>query len=292
MKIEEGKIQVDGYAIWYRKVDKSGIPLLILHGGPGAGHEYLLPLEGLGRSVIFYDQLGCGKSDVPDDVSLWRMERFTNEIDQLRKALELDQIHLFGQSYGGWLAIEYLLTQPKGVLSSTLASTSASVSQYINEMNKLKAGLPVATYQMIKQYEAMQAFDHPQYQAAYFEFLKRHMCRLDSWPDVLVRTTANINNFPGYKIMWGSNEFEPSGNLKNWDRTGRLGEIRIPTLITVGKYDEMPAVCANTLQRGLADAQVVIFEESAHMPHLEETEKYLKIVADFLNKVERKLKVR
>ena len=129
MKIEEGKINLDGYQIWYRRVGNGGIPLLTLHGGPGAGHDYLEPLERLAtdRSVIFYDQLGCGKSDQPDDRSLWQIERFVAEVNTVRQSLGLEQIHLLGQSWGGWLAIEYMLSHPQGVVSLILASTSASL---------------------------------------------------------------------------------------------------------------------------------------------------------------------
>src|SRR3970040_325423 len=108
MNTKEGKIKIDGYQIWYRRVGNGGIPLLTLHGGPGAGYDYLEPLERLAtdRSVIFYDQLGCGKSDQPDDRSLWRIERFVAEVDKVRQALGLEQIHLLGQWWGGSLAIE------------------------------------------------------------------------------------------------------------------------------------------------------------------------------------------
>ena len=115
MNTKEGKIKIDGYQVWYRRVGNGGIPLLTLHGGPGAGHDYLEPLEGLAtdRSVIFYDQLGCGKSDQPDDRSLWRIERFVAEVNTVRQALGLEQIHLLGQSWGGWLTIEYMLSRPQ-----------------------------------------------------------------------------------------------------------------------------------------------------------------------------------
>ncbi|MDX2093225.1 MAG: alpha/beta fold hydrolase, partial [Kofleriaceae bacterium] len=133
MHDEQGYIPVDGHRVWYRRVGSGGIPLLLLHGGPGAGHDYLEPLEGLARDreVIFFDQLGCGRSDQPADRSLWRIERFVREIDTVRAALGLDRIHLLGQSWGGWLGIEYLLSQPRGIVSATLASTSASIPQFV-----------------------------------------------------------------------------------------------------------------------------------------------------------------
>ena len=288
MKIEEGKINVDGYQIWYRRVGNGGIPLLTLHGGPGAGHDYLEPLERLAtdRSVIFYDQLGCGKSDQPDDGSLWRIERFVAEVDKVRQALGLEQIHLLGQSWGGWLAIEYMLTHPQGVVSLILASTSASLPQFVAETTRLKAELPLEIYQTLQRYEAMGDYHHPDYEAAVLEFYKRHVCRLDPWPEPLLHTIANLNGNAVYETMNGPNEFIVIGNLKNWDRTDRLGEISVPTLITVGRYDELTPTCAETLHRGIPNSRLVIFEESAHLAHLEEPDKYRQVVADFMVEIE------
>jgi len=288
MKIEEGKINVDGYQIWYRRVGNGGIPLLTLHGGPGAGHDYLEPLERLAtdRSVIFYDQLGCGKSDQPDDGSLWRIERFVAEVDKVRQALGLEQIHLLGQSWGGWLAIEYMLTHPQGVVSLILASTSASLPQFVAETTRLKAELPLEIYQTLQRHEAMGDYHHPDYEAAVLEFYKRHVCRLDPWPEPLLHTIANLNGNAVYETMNGPNEFIVIGNLKNWDRTDRLGEISVPTLITVGRYDELTPTCAETLHRGIPNSRLVIFEESAHLAHLEEPDKYRQVVADFMVEIE------
>jgi proline-specific peptidase len=143
MDMQEGTISVDGYRGWYRRVGSGGTPLLILHGGPGAGHDYLETLDALAAdcTVVFYDQLGCGKSDQPNDRSLWRMQRFVAEVGTVRCALELERIHLLGHSWGGWLAIEYLLTHPRGVLSVMLASTSAIIPQFVAEASRLKAAL-------------------------------------------------------------------------------------------------------------------------------------------------------
>lgn len=289
MKSEEGKIRVEnGYQIWYRRVGNGGIPLLILHGGPGAGHDYLEPLGELAtdRPVIFYDQLGCGKSDQPDDRSLWQMERFVAEVDTVRQALGLEQIHLLGQSWGGWLAIEYMLTGPTGVVSLILASTSASIPQFVAETKRLKSELPPEVYETMQRYEATGEYHHPEYEDATLEFYRRHLCRLAEWPEPLLRSAANVTDNPVYETMNGPNEFMVIGNLKDWDRTDRLSQISAPTLITVGRYDELTPTCAETLHQGIPNSQVVIFEESAHAAHLEETEKYLHVVAEFLAEIE------
>jgi len=284
LKIEEGKINVAGYQIWYRRVGHGGIPLLTLHGGPGAGHDYLEPLERLAtdRSVIFYDQLGCGKSGQPDDRSLWRIERFVAEVDTVRRALGLEQIHLLGHSWGGWLAIEYMLSRPRGVVSLILASTSASLPQFVAETTRLKTELPLEIYQTLQRYEALGDYHHPDYEAAVLEFYKRHLCRLDPWPEPLLRSIDTLTGNIVYETMNGPNEFIVIGNLKKWDRTDRLGEISVPTLITVGRYDELTPACAETLRRGILNSRMVIFEESAHLAHLEEPDKYRQVVTDFL----------
>ena len=288
MKIDEGTLNVDGYQIWYRCVGNGGIPLLTLHGGPGAGHDYLEPLERLAtdRPVIFYDQLGCGESDQPDDRSLWQIERFVAEVNTVRQSLGLEQIHLLGQSWGGWLAIEYMLSHPQGVVSLILASTSAGLPQFVAETTRLKAKLPLEVYQTLQRYEATGDYHHPDYEAAVLEFYKRHMCRLDPWPEPLLRTIANLNGNAVYETMNGPNEFMVIGNLKDWDRTDRLAEISVPTLITVGRYDELTPTCAETLHRGIPDSRMVIFEESAHLAHLEEPDKYRQVVADFMVETE------
>jgi proline-specific peptidase len=289
MKTEEGKISVEsGYQIWYRRIGNGGIPVLTLHGGPGAGHDYLKPLDRLvtDRPVIFYDQLGCGKSDQPDDRSLWKIERFVAEVDTLRLALGLEKVHLLGQSWGGWLAIEYMLTKPAGVVSLILASTSASVPQFVAETKRLKSELPGDVYETMQRYEASAEYHHPDYEEATMEFYRRHVCRLDEWPEPLLRSLDNLTDNPVYGTMNGPNEFMVIGNLKDWDRTDRIGEITVPTLITVGRYDELTPDCAETLHQGISNSQMVVFEESAHLAHLEETEKYLQVVADFLARVE------
>lgn len=290
MDAHEGTIQINGYTVWYRQVGSGGIPLLLLHGGPGAGHDYLEPLEALAtdRTVILYDQLGCGKSDRPDDPSLWTIDRFVNEVAEVRRALDLDRVHLFGSSWGGWLAIEYMLTQPTGITSLTLASTSASIQQFVAEADKLKAALPQDTRTVMEHYEQAQDWRHPDYETAVMVFYQRHLCRLDPWPDCLQRSSHNLDDNAVYASMNGPNEFIVTGTLRDWDRTDRLNEIRVPTLITVGRFDEIPPACAETLHCGIPGSQLRVFEHSAHVAHIEEPEAYQTTLAAFFAHVEGK----
>lgn len=290
MKIEEGFIPVDGHRVWYRRLGSGGIPLLLLHGGPGAGHDYLESLAALAdeRPVIFYDQLGCGRSDQPDDISLWQFDRFVREVDTVRSALGLDRIHLLGQSWGGWLSVEYMLTHPPGIVSLVLASTSASIPQYVAEVEKLKAALPADLYRTMQRCEAAGDYRNPEYEAAVRVFYQRHLCRLDPWPDALLRTVRNLDGNAVYATMNGPNEFIVTGHLRTWDRIDRVHEIDVPTLITVGGHDEVPLACSTTMQERIPDSRLVVFEHSGHTAHLEETDRYLAVVREFLREQERR----
>lgn len=286
----EGYADVPGGRVWYKVVGSGGgVPLLTLHGGPGAGHDYLESLEALSsdRPVIFFDQLGCGKSDQPEDVSLWRIERYVDEVKALREALSLDRIHLFGQSWGGWLAIEYMLGKPSGIGSLILASTSASIPQSAAEAERLRATLPESVLETLRRYEAVGDYHNPEYEEAMMPYYTRYFCRLDPFPEPIMRSMNNLAGNPvPYETIQGPNEFTFIGNLRDWNRIERLAEIDVPTLITCGRFDLLGPPCADTLSRGLPNSELQIFEDSAHMAHLEETDRYLKIMRDFLARIE------
>ena len=285
MREEEGHIDVPGGQVWYKVVGSGeSVPLLTLHGGPGGGHDYLEPLNALAseRPVVFFDQLGCGKSDTPDDVSLWRIDRFVDEVTAVRDALGLDRIHLLGHSWGGWLAIEYMLGAPSGVVSLTLASTSASIPQFVYEAGTLISELPREMAETMRRLEAEGDFENPEFEAGMMEFYKRHLCRLDPWPDPIMRSLENLDGNIVYETMNGPTEFTVIGNMKDWNRIEKLGEIVAPTLITCGRYDELTPACSRTLRQGIMNSRMHVFERSAHMAHLEETESYLQILSEFL----------
>lgn len=288
-KEREGLLDVPGGRVWYKIAGGGpGVPLLLLHGGPGAGHDYLEPLEALGdgRPVVFYDQLGCGKSDIPDDLSLWELPRFVEEVDAVREALGLERVHLLGHSWGGWLALEYMAKKPRGVVSLTLASTSASITSYLDAVPELLAGLPQDAQDTIAQHEAAGTTTSPEYLAAAFVYYQKYLCRMQPWPEPMMRTGINIQNTPVYHHMWGPSEFTLTGNLKGWDRESLLSEIDVPTLITVGRYDEIVPAISESMHKRIAGSELVIFEDSAHSAHAEEAEKYASVLGDFLHRAE------
>lgn len=281
----------NGYRIWYKIVgDRTGIPLLTLHGGPGAGHDYLEPLEALGseRPVVFYDQLGCGRSDKPDSRALWTIERFADEIDEVRQALGLDRLHMLGQSWGGWLGVEYLLRHPPGLASFVLASTSASIPQFTAECNRLIGEMPQAMQDALAVHGLRSDYDHPDYQAAMMEFYRRHVCRLADWPDCLMRTVANLDRNQVYDTINGPNEFTTIGNLRYWDRLADLHTIKTPVLLTCGAYDELGPACSQSMLELIPDARMQVFAHSAHTAHIEEPEAYMACVSAFLKSVEQR----
>jgi proline-specific peptidase len=283
---EEGFADVPGGRVWFTRLGAGdATPLLMLHGGPGAGHDYLAPLgEALAadRPVVMYDQLGCGRSEQPDDTSLWTVDRFADEVDAVRTALGLDRIHLLGQSWGGWLAIEYMTRGTTGVERLVLASTSASAREFMAGARELIAQLPEPHRSVLTEGGERGEYDTPAYHEAVEEFYRRHVCRLDPWPPALEATVANLDGNAVYATMNGPTEFDVIGPLRTWDRTLQLGRIDVPTLITVGRYDEIPPSCAETLRAGIPHSRVVVFEHSGHVSHLEEPEAYVAAVREFL----------
>ena len=289
MGVEEGRIPFRGYETWCRSLgDGPGIPLLCLHGGPGSTHVGLKALDPLAdeRRVVLYDQLGSGNSSQPHDPSLWTVELFVAELANVREALGLDRVHLLGHSWGGQLAQEYALTQPAGLVSLVLSSTLSSAALWRKESLRLREGLPPETRRALDEHEAAGTTGDPEYERAIFEFLHQHLCRLDPWPPV-IEEVLRSTNLEVYNTMWGPSEAHPTGVLADWDVTPRLGEIQVPALVLCGRYDEATPLQAETIAAALPDAELVIFEQSAHTAPIEEPERYLATVRAFLARVER-----
>jgi proline-specific peptidase len=285
----EGTIEVPGGRVWYRVVGDGGIPLLCLHGGPGMAHDYISALADLAdrRAVIFYDQLGCGRSERPEDASLWTLERSVAEVEAVRQALGLDRFHLFGNSWGGWLALQYTLDAKPNLASLIISSSPPSVDRAVREMNELRKQLPDDVQRVLDDHEARQFFDCPEYTAAIMAFYKRHLCRLDPWPEIVERSMGPSFGAGPYLTMWGPSEFGPvTGNLNGWDITGRLGEINTPTLLTVGRHDEMWPSHMADMRDLMPHAELIIFEESSHMAFVEERPAYVAAMNRFLDAVE------
>ena len=281
-----GYISVEGGKVWYKiaGAGKPAVPLLTLHGGPGYPHDYLEPLEQLAdeRPVVFYDQLGCGQSDRPSDRTLWRVDRFVRELAQVRQALGLERIHLFGHSWGAMLAVDYMLSGAPAA-SLILASPALSIPRWMEDAARLRKTLPGDVQATLQHHEAAGTTETLRYRDATMQYYQRYLCRLDPWPEPMNRS-HEASSGAVYREMWGPSEFHATGNLINYDRTGRLSEVAVPTLYTCGRYDEATPEATGWYRSLTPHAELLVFERSAHMPHLEETDAYLAVLRDSLNR--------
>ena len=281
-------VDVPGGRVWCEVVGAgAGLPLVVLHGGPGFPHSYVRSLEALAdeRPVVFYDQLGCGLSDRPDDTSLWTTERAVAELAAVRRSLELDRFHLLGQSWGSMLATDYALTRPGGIASLILASPCLSIPRWVEDATRFRHALPADVQQVIDSHEAAGNTACPEYIAAMLVYYKRHVCRMEPWPEELERTFAGEGH-QVYETMWGPSEFTVTGSLRDFDRSGRLHEIDVQTLFTCGRYDEATPETVGWYRSLLPGAELTVFEESSHLAHLEERDGYNAVARAFLQRCE------
>lgn len=282
--VSEGYIDVPGGKVWYRVVGEGDeTPLLCLHGGPGATHHVLEPLEALAdrRRVIFYDQLGCGKSDRPEDPSLWTVDRFVEELVQVRAALELDNLHLFGSSWGGVLAMQYVLDRQPDLQSLILCGSPASMPRWTADCKELLEQLPAEVVKVIYEHEAAGFTTCPEYVAATMSFYREHMCRLNPWPAGLERSFTEYG-YLVYAVMNGPGEFTVIGTLKDWDVTDRLGEIKVPTLLVGGRYDECRPAHLEDMHRRIPGSQLAIIEDASHLCFAEQPAEFTALINSFL----------
>jgi proline iminopeptidase len=281
-------VAVHGYRFFWKSLGDPGPAgtVVTLHGGPGATHDYLLCFADLvahGYRVVFYDQLGCGKSELPKGESEYSVDRDVEDLDEFRRALGIDRMHLLGSSYGGLLAMAYALAHPEPLRTLTVASGLASVPLTVREMQRLCRELPPPFPAFLARHDARGEFQHPEYLAAVDQFYRRHLCRLSPWP-AEVTYTLEHGNSPKYRVMNGPNEFTITGTIRDWDATARLGEIHVPTLVTVGRYDEVTPVVAAAIHRGIPGSELAVFSQSSHTAFWEERALYMETLGKFLGR--------
>ncbi len=289
----EGTVAFGDMRTWYRvsgDLDSPLTPVVIVHGGPGATHHYLLSLSALalsGRPVIHYDQVGCGNSthrrDAGDD--FWTVALFRDELDNLLDALGLSaRFHLLGQSWGGMLGAEFALTRPAGLRSLILSNSPASMELWVSEATRLRTELPAQVRETLDTHEAAGSLEDPQYVAATQVFYDRHVCRVVPNPPEVRRSWELMAEDPTvYRTMNGPNEFYCIGTLRTWSVVGRLGAISAPTLVLSGRYDEATPTTLAPFVTEIAGARWEVFDQSSHMPFVEEPARYLEIVNAFLS---------
>ncbi len=283
---ETRRVAIDGHEVVTYSYGSGAEVVLLLNGGPGLPCDYLrdphLPLVERGYRVVTYDQLGCGASDKPDDPGLWTIGRYVEEVETLRQALDLGEVHLLGHSWGGWLAIDYGIAYPGNLRTAILENTCADMPHMISELERHRGALGPETVAMMQRHEAEGTLDHPEYEAAITILNHRHVCRLAEWP-AAVHCSLDDWNMKVYGVMQGPNEFLFTGNLKDWNRIADLHAIAVPALITVGRHDELSPACALKMKLALPDARLHVFPNSSHLPFHEEPEAYMAVLTDFLD---------
>ncbi|MDX6314961.1 MAG: L-proline amide hydrolase [Streptomyces sp.] len=288
-----GLIDFKDWHTWYRVTGTLGDSperLVIRLGGPGAGHDYTLRIARIaeqGRPVVHYDQLGIGLSThLPDRrTDFWTVQLFLDELDNLLAALGIDGgYHLLGQSWGGMLAAEHAVRRPAGLRSLVIANSPASMELWLAAAAGLRAGLPPEVQKTLLAHESAGTTDSPEYQAAEKVYNDRHVCRIVPNPPEVEATWAKLAADPTvYHTMNGPNEFHVIGTLKEWTVIDRLHLVEAPTLLVSGRHDEATPATLQPFADRIPDVHWEIFEDSSHMPHIEEEERYLQVVGAFLD---------
>ena len=281
-----------GHRIHYEVYGDGPESLVGLHGGPGAGAaslRRLAELAGDSIRVVLYDQLGCGSSDRPADPSLWMIDRFVDELESVRRQLDLGVVHLLGRSWGSFLGLQYTLDHPESVRTLMVCSAGASVADEVVGLERVRACLGQQPLATLRRYEAAADFSNPEYTSILHRIYAHHVRRCTPFDerrslDELGAFLADTTDLgPAFEVMWGPNELLCTGNLRAWDVTDRLGEIAVPVLIVAGWFDAVGLDAVRKIAALVPDNECVILGNSSHALLLEkEADLYLCIVRDFL----------
>ena len=283
---ESFNIEVDGYNVVAYSFGQGKEVLFCLNGGPGLPCDYVRDahswLAEKGYRVVAFAQLGCGKSDSPEDASLWTIERYVEETETVRAALNLGVVHLYGQSWGTWFGIEYALTYPNTFKTITLANGAADIPHLAGELKRLRQALGTETEAMMQRHEAEGSEEHAEYQGAVTLLNYRHVCRLDVWPDAVNRSFSDLNMGP-YKVIWGANEFTTTGNIKDWNRIPDLPRISQPALVLCGQHDHLTPACSQKMHDALPDSRIKVLKNCSHLSMWEAPDEYFETLLNFLD---------
>ena len=285
-----GRCAVPGGQVWYERLNPTaaGTPILVVHGGPGTPHDYLRALAALAPAhpVIVYDQLGCGRSDQPEEESLWRLERFVEELEVLVRHLRLDTFHLLAHSAGSMIACDYALANPRSLLSLSLVSPVLSVRQHLLEMQQLLAKLPTDVSSQLMLALNGGPTSSLEFLEATLYFSEQYMCRSSPWPDELMEASSNTNARVR-DCLWGKTEFRVTGTLRNYERLEQLPTLATPSLLICGQHDfTTPRLCRRYSQ-ALPNAELVVIDDASHMAHLEQPKRFANVLNPFLQRVEK-----
>ncbi len=278
------------YKVWTKRIGSGPVKVLLLHGGPGFPHDYLEAMESFlpqaGIEMYYYDQLGVGNSDIPDDPSLWNLPRYTTEVEEVRHGLNLDNFVLYGHSWGGILAIEYALNHQQHLRGLVISNMAAGTQAYLKRIDTLKQQLLTPDQRaQLSALEAAKDYDNPAYNHIVEEILyPKMLCRLSPWPEPLSRA-FRLGNQKIYNQMQGKSEFEVTGNLKDWERWDRLHEIRVRTLTIGAKYDEMDPDDMVKMAKMMPNAASAICPNGSHLDLWDDQAIYFRHLLAFLRSV-------
>lgn len=274
-----------GHRVWTKKVGSGRVKVLLLHGGPGFSHDYFECFEDFltpaGIEFYYYDQLGCGNSDHPDDDRLWTIPRYLEEVEIVRRALGLERFLLYGHSWGGMLAIEYALKYGAHLSRLVISDMTASILDCVKYANEIRAELSATDQATLAKYEALKKFDDPAYQAVMARVYHAHVLRLKEWPEPVTRTLGKVNGHI-YNLMQGPNEFAITGTLRYWDRWRDLPKIKTPTLVIGARYDEMDPEQVRREGRLIPGARTWISDKGSHLCMWDDQEAYFAALVPFL----------
>jgi proline iminopeptidase len=283
------------FNVWTKRVGNNpSIKVLLLHGGPGATHEYFEAMDsyfpGAGIEYYYYDQLGSAYSDQPNEPELWAIPRFVEEVETVRQALGLDNsnFYLLGHSWGGVLAIEYALRYQqnlKGMIISNMMASIPAYNAYADHV--IKPALPKGVLKELEAFEAAGDYHNPRYTQLLLEHhYVHHVLRMppEQWPDPVNRAFAKMNN-DIYIPMQGPSELGASGKLLNWDRTKELAQISVPTLVIGAEYDTMDPKHMAWMATQLPKGQYLYCAKGSHMAMYDDQQTYMQGLIDFLQQV-------
>jgi L-proline amide hydrolase len=291
-KILEGFAPFGEYETWYRvtgDLTSPMAPLVVVHGGPGCSHDYLDSLKEIansGRAVVHYDQVGGGRSTLLPEkgADFWTVELFLDELDNLLEVLGIaGRYNLLGQSWGGMLGAEHAIRRPAGLRALVLSNSPASMDLWASEAKILRGQLPRDVEAALDRHEAAGTINDPEYLAATKVYYDEHVCRVIPNPPEVVRTFEFMEkDSTVYNTMNGPNEFFCVGTLRDWSVVDRVNSISVSTLLISGRHDEATPATVQPFFDHIPNARWEIFEDSSHMPFVEESEKYREVVESFL----------
>ena len=288
LKPHEGYVEVTGGKIWYRVYGEGNkTPMLALHGGPGGSSYSLTPLKELSkdRPIILYDQLGCGRSTRITDTTLMTVDRYVDELEQLRKALNLKDFVLFGHSWGPALGFEYYLKYPGEVKALIMSSPYLSTDLWIKDANILISTLPDSIQAIIRENEKNKTFDNEAYKSTVDLFYSKFLRRVER-PQEKIDSARAMFGTNVYEYMWGPSEFTATGTLLNFDRVNELKHITVPTLLITGEYDEARPSTVNYFHSLIPGSEFTVINNAGHVTLNDNPEQTLARLHEFLQKID------